>query len=145
MRKRNKSTRNMTNTSTNKTKRTKISSLQRDTPSPLPLQISSYWFWCRSHCSSLMIIMIMTFINQYNKTLYHYTNLALHKFWCKKSYILFAYSEITSTPKSKFREPPLEIWGAENMSLLSHDWVLYMIFSVRLCTTHENWGYLPFR
>ena len=41
--------------------------------------------------------------------------------------------------KSRFREPPVEIWGAENILLKSSGWILYVIVSVRLCTATKNW------
>ena len=50
----------------------------------------------------------------------------------------FACSAITTHLKVQFREPPVKIWGAENMLFPSGDLILYMIFPVQLCTAPQN-------
>ena len=44
-------------------------------------------------------VIIITFINQYTKILYPYTNLSLPTFFWKNGYILFYFSGITTTLK----------------------------------------------
>ena len=46
---------------------------------------------------------------------YNYNTLALPNFFWKKSQILFYFSDITTTTKRQFREPPVDRWGAENI------------------------------
>ena len=49
--------------------------------------------------SSSTAVIIITFINQYTKILYPYTNLSLPTFFWKNGYILFYFSGITTTLK----------------------------------------------
>ena len=74
--------------------------------------------------------MVNTFINQYTKILYHYTNIALLNLFCKKSRILFPCSGITATLNNRFREPLVDIWDADNMPFTSLEWILYAIVSI---------------
>ena len=70
----------------------------------------------------------------------YYTTLDLSTFFWKKSQILFSCYGINATLKGRYRDPPVDIWGAENMPFPSRDWIFYMIVSVQLCTTIKNLG-----
>ena len=63
---------------------------------PPSTQMFSYCCCFRLHSSYSTVVLIVTFINQYTKKLYHYTTLALPTFCWKKSHILFARSGITT-------------------------------------------------
>ena len=59
-------------------------------------------------CSSSKIAIIVTFINQYIKILYQYTTLSLPNYFWNENDTLFDCYGITTTLKSRFREPPVE-------------------------------------
>ena len=53
------------------------------------------------------------------------------------------FSGTNTTTKSQFREPPVDISGAESMSFPSRELIVHMIVSVWLCTATKNWGWTP--
>ena len=75
--------------------------------------------------SSSAVFMVVAFINQYTKNVYHYTTLDIPTFFWNTSHILFSNSGIATSLKGWFSEPLFERWGAENMSFPSRDWTLY--------------------
>ena len=58
----------------------------------------------------------------------HYNHLDLPTFCWKKSHILFDCSGFTTTLKTRFNEPPVDKWGAENMLFLSRNWFFKWFF-----------------
>ena len=64
---------------------------------------------------------------QVHQHLYNYNTLYLLNFFLKNIHILFSCSVITTALQSWLGGTPVEIWGAENISFMSCDWILCLI------------------